>query len=156
MTSPKGPGRPTDFSEEMATAVCEWLSSGETLADFCRQEGTPAVRTVSDWTQAHAQFSADFARARKDGFDAIAARARRTARGDDPDKGGDSTGDVQRDKLIIDTDMKLLAKWDHKRYGDRIQQEHSGRIEYANLSEEEIDARLEALMAKHGPVDPTA
>jgi hypothetical protein len=45
----------------------------------------------------------------------IAARTRETARGF-----GDSSGDVQRDKLIIETDLKLLAKWDPKRYGDRL------------------------------------
>lgn len=64
---------------------------------------------------AHPAFSADIARARLDGFDAIARRARLTARGK-----GDSSGDVQRDKLIVETDLKLLAKWDPKRYGDRI------------------------------------
>ena len=64
---------------------------------------------------AHPAFSADIARGRLDGFDAIARRARLTTRGK-----GDSSGDVQRDKLIVETDLKLLAKWDPKRYGDKI------------------------------------
>jgi hypothetical protein len=42
-----------------------------------------------------------------------------TARGKDAQDGGDSSGDVQRDKLIVDTDLKLLAKWDPRRYGER-------------------------------------
>jgi hypothetical protein len=66
------------------------------------------------------EVSAAIARARVIGHDAIAARARQTARGKTDDEGGDSTGDVQRDKLIIETDLKLLAKWDPKRYGDLI------------------------------------
>lgn len=61
------------------------------------------------------EFSAAIAHARLEGFDAIARRIRATARGR-----GDSTQDIQRDKLIVETDLKLLAKWDPKRYGDRL------------------------------------
>lgn len=66
----------------------------------------------------------DIARARDIGFDAIAARTRDVARGTDG-----STGDVQRDKLIIETDLKLLAKWSRK-YGERsnIEINHSGTV----------------------------
>lgn len=64
---------------------------------------------------ARPEFSSAIARSRLEGFDAIARRARQTARGR-----GDSTQDVQRDKLIVETDLKLLAKWDPKRYGDRL------------------------------------
>ena len=32
----------------------------------------------------------------------------------------DSMTCVQRDKLASETDLKLLAKWDPKRYGDRM------------------------------------
>ena len=28
---------------------------------------------------------------------------------------------MQRDKLIIDTDLKLLAKWSPRLYGDKVQ-----------------------------------
>lgn len=113
-------GRPSTFTDELAAEVIERLSGGETLADICRDEHMPAVRTVSHWKKANSAFSADFARARDDGHDAIAARARKTARGKTADEGGDSSGDVQRDKLIIDTDLKLLAKWNPKRYGEKV------------------------------------
>ena len=33
---------------------------------------------------------------------------------------GFSSGDVARDKLIIETDLKLLAKWHAKKYGDKL------------------------------------
>ena len=38
---------------------------------------------------------------------------------------------VQRSKLRIETRLKLLAKWDPKRYGERQQVEHSGSIDSA-------------------------
>jgi hypothetical protein len=84
-----------------------------------------------------AEVSRVIARAREDGAQAIAFRARQTARGKKAEDGGDSTGDVQRDKLIIETDLKLLSKWD-KRYADRVTHagdpeapiglEHSGTV----------------------------
>jgi hypothetical protein len=88
----------------------------------------PAVRTVSDWKAAHETFSADFARARDEGFDALAVQCLEIA----DDKSNDvklvgaddrevcDTEFVQRAKLRIDTRLKLLAKWDPKRYGDKV------------------------------------
>lgn len=116
----KSAGRPTDFTEEKAEAICARLSKGEPLAVICRDEGMPTDRTVRNWREANAEFSSAIGRAREAGFDAIAYRARETARGKTEGEGGDSSGDVQRDKLIIETDLKLLAKWDPKRYGDKL------------------------------------
>jgi len=109
--------RPSSYTEEVLNVICDRLSEGEPLAVICRDEGMPATRTVRDW-MVHDQYgthvSAAIACAREVGFDKIAYDARLTAR-----KKGDSTDDVQRDKLIIDTDLKLLSKWDPKRYGKR-------------------------------------
>lgn len=122
-------GRTSTYTDSIADEICIRLSEGEPLAEICRDAHMPAVRTVSDWKEANESFSANFARAREEGFDAIAARVRRTARGKKAEEGGDSSGDVLRDKLIIDTDLKLLAKWDYKRYGDRINADHTSNGE---------------------------
>lgn len=45
------------------------------------------------------------------GHDRIALRTRKTARGKKAAEGGDSTGNVERDKVIIATDLKLLEYW---------------------------------------------
>lgn len=119
-------GRPTAFKAEIVKEISDRMSEGEPLAQICRDDGMPAYRTVKDWMDGVVdsvpsdEVSAAIARARLLGHDAIAARARQTARGKSEDEGGDSTGDVQRDKLIIETDLKLLAKWDPKRYGDLL------------------------------------
>jgi hypothetical protein len=80
---------------------------------------------VRQWRALNPPFEAAFARAREDGADAIAANARKVARGET----GHSTGDVQRDRLIVETDLKLLAKWDPKRYGDKLQVDADVRME---------------------------
>ncbi len=107
-------GRPSLCTPAMMDAICERIAEGETLAQICRDQGMPAMSAVNNWRRENAAFDGNFARAREAGHDVIASRARETARGL-----GDSTSDVQRDKLIIDTDLKLLAKWD-KRYSDRV------------------------------------
>ena len=103
------------------------LATGEPMAVICRSDGFPDRSTVHRWGDDDAEFAQHIARAREDGFDAIANRTRATARGMAADRDGDSTGDVQRDKLIIETDLKLLAKWDPKRYGDKLQAELTGK-----------------------------
>ena len=119
-------GRPSDYTPELAALICERLSRGEPLAAICRDENMPATRTVSDWKAAHETFSAAFARAREAGFDAIALEAL--------DIADDASNDfelhdgeprlraehVQRSKLRVETRLKLLAKWDPKRYGDKV------------------------------------
>ncbi len=122
--------RTTDYTQEVADAICARLSAGEPLAQICRDDGMPAVRTVSDWKKANDAFSADFARAREDGFDQIAADCLDIA--DTPLEGVETTtkpggekevrtGDMLgHRKLQIETRLKLLAKWDPKRYGEKL------------------------------------
>lgn len=128
-------GRPSKFTHELAAEICERLSDGEPLAQICRDEHMPCVRTVDFWREKDAEFFSAIARARARGFDAIAADTLRIA--DTPEEGvetieteegttvkrGDMLG---HRKLQIDTRLKLLAKWDPKRYGDKITQEHTG------------------------------
>lgn len=118
--APGKPGRPSKYSEALLESICERLSKGEPLAAICRDEGMPHDSTVRDWMEARPEVSLAIARAREAGYDAIAIRTRMTARGKGEEAGGDSSGDVQRDKLIIETDLKLLAKWS-PRYGDKVQ-----------------------------------
>lgn len=138
MTKPKQPkktGRPSSFSQEIADEICERLAKGEPLTEICLDEHMPAWRTVYDWEKSQPQLSAAIAHARDHGHDAIAARTRQTARGKIEEEGGDSSGDVQRDKLIVETDLKLLAKWD-PRYRDKQEIEHKVNEELAGWLEQ--------------------
>lgn len=114
-------GRPSKHTPALADEIVQRLSKGEPLAAICRDDHMPCPSVVWEWRAKDTAFSDAIARARDTGFDVIAARTRQTARGKTEAAGGDSSGDVQRDKLIIDTDLKLLAKWDPKRYGDKVQ-----------------------------------
>lgn len=112
--------RPTKRTPEVLQAIGERLGQGEPLTVICRDLGL-SDRTVRDWMEQDQEVSAAIARAREEGEQAIAHRMRKTARGKTAEEGGDSTGDVQRDKLIIETDLKLLAKFNPRRWGDKLQ-----------------------------------
>lgn len=124
-------GRPSTYTPEAAAEIIQRLSAGEPLATICKDDHMPAVRTVSDWKMAHDDFSANFARARDEGHDAIAAECKTIA--DTPMVGErtemDANGKVERiikedmlghRKLQIETRLKLLAKWDPRRYGEKV------------------------------------
>ena len=96
---------------ELEAEIVARLSKGEPMAVICRDEHTPSVTTVWNWEQADPAFAESIARARAEGFDAIAAECL--------DIANSKEGEVQRDKLRVDTRLKLLAKWDPRRYGDR-------------------------------------
>jgi hypothetical protein len=104
-------GRPSKFTDEIAAEICERIGNGEPLAQICRDEGMPPLRTVYGWQAEREDFSASIARAREAGFDHIAADGLRIV--DDIDE------DPASRRVRADYRLKLLAKWDPKRYGDR-------------------------------------
>jgi hypothetical protein len=122
-------GRPSKKSSEVVAEIGRRLGQGEPLTAICVDLGV-CDDTVRNWMEGDEEVSRAIARAREEGEQALAFRARQTARGKGPDAGGDSTGDVQRDKLIIDTDMKLLAKFNPRRWGDKIDHNHAGSVTY--------------------------
>lgn len=136
------------YTCELADEVVEWISAGKPLMGYCRQPGKPGQSTVHDWRKAHPDFDERYLKAKDEGYDEIANRTRMTARGKGEDDGGDSTGDVQRDKLIIDTDLKLLAKWDPRRYGDRLQLANDPDLPLTKIDDKALDERIAELMAK--------
>lgn len=111
---------------ELETAFVEGIGDGIPLRQLCRIHGV-GKSTVYVWMEEDADFAGRIAQARVKGFDAIAEEALEIA--DDGTNDWVKRGDkgaaydaehVQRSKLRVETRLKLLAKWDPKRYGDRI------------------------------------
>jgi hypothetical protein len=138
-------GRPTTYTPAIAQEICNKLADGVPLAEICRGDDMPHPSTVWRWAKTNEALSQAIAAAREDGEERITADIRRTARGDE----GYSTGDVQRDKLIIDTDLKLLAKWNPKKYGEKLQQEITGKdgAPLIPVTKEQRDAAVAAALA---------
>lgn len=140
--------RPSSYTDAAADEIIGRLSKGEPLAVICRDNHLVCDDTVRNWADADEEFAKRYARARRAGFDAIALRARLTMRGKTEAEGGESTADVHRDKAIVDLDLKLLSKWDPKRYGDAVQVKHAdadgGKL--PEINETDAAARIAALL----------
>lgn len=109
------------------------------------------------WCRADSALDIAHAHARDDGFDAIAADCLVIADDGSLDFIPKTTEDgevsfgvdrdhISRSKLRVETRLKLLAKWDPKRYGERLELEHNGSIN--QMPAEQLDARITALLAK--------
>lgn len=110
-------GRPytQDERNNFLQQVIEGLEQGVPLAVTCREINVSSD-AIYDWEAADESIKRRIARARKLGHDTIAWRARKVAAGEE----NVSSGDVQRDRLMIETDLKLLAKWSPRDYGDKV------------------------------------
>lgn len=118
-------GRPTEKNQERIQAVIEGLSKGKPLTHICAEIGV-CDDTVRNWADNDEQLFRDIARARDRGFDAIALEALSIADDRKNDTILDDDGHelcnkewIARAKLRVETRLKLLAKWDPKRYGDK-------------------------------------
>ena len=111
------------------------------MVSICKDEDMPSDRTVERWINSNPEVSSVIAHARETGFDAIALDCLEisdNSRNDYIDKladDGDEQAErarvngehIQRSKLRVDTRLKLLAKWDPKRYGDKMDLNHGGQ-----------------------------
>ena len=124
-------GRPSPYADrrsEIMGSVCEQIAKGVTMADICRQAGMPDRQTIYDWSVADADFALRIARARDEGADVIAEQSLAIVDAP-PERGPDGkidAGSVAHAKLRAEHRLKLLAKWSPKKYGDKIQAEHTG------------------------------
>lgn len=93
--------------------VAELEKGGVPLNVILREMDPPLSRwTLKEWRKADALIGRRIDDAFETGGDAFAVRMRKTAQGKKPAQGGDSTGSVDRDKLVLWLDEKLLARWD--------------------------------------------
>lgn len=134
---PRKPGRPSKYSEAILAEICARLSVGEPLAAICRDEGMPSVTTVWTWGEDMDHVSESIARAREQGHDYLAAECLEIANTPmegittkTTDKGVEVTREdmLGHRKLQIDTRLKLLAKWNPKKYGDKLEVDNKGEI----------------------------
>lgn len=78
----------------------------------------PSRQTIYYWLLQQPEFVAMYDRAKQDSADALVEEIQDIA--DNPD------GDVQRDKLRIDSRKWIASKLKNKKYGEKIQNEHTG------------------------------
>ena len=112
-------GRPTVYTEEAATEICERLSAGESLRAICRDIDMPES-TVRRWAidDAGPGFSARYAYCRSIGLDCIAESLMEIA--------DDKEDDPNSRRIRVDVRKWFLSKLRPDKYGDKTALEHSG------------------------------
>jgi hypothetical protein len=148
-------GRPSEFSQETADAICERIADGESLRSICLNRDMPNKATVFRWLAKHADFCDQYARARQVQADALFDEILDIAdnggndwmerKGDDGvSLGWRENGEaLRRSALRVDARKWMAGKLQPKKYGDKFLHDHTHTIDI-----DEARARFAEIMAK--------
>lgn len=149
------------FTPALFTTICNRISAGESLRQVCRDPEMPHKSTVLRWLRDKPELRDQYAAARDDLMEYWASDIIEIADDGSLDtipglnKYGDEVmvanhANVQRDRLRIDARKWLLSKLAPRKYGDRMEVEHSGevahRVDVTALSAREKMRRLALFM----------
>jgi hypothetical protein len=138
--------RPSSFNEAIAGEICRRIADGESLRQICAGEDFPDRSTVFRWLAdpANSAFRDQYALARENSADADDDDIRDIAKRVEEGK-----LDPQAARVAIDAKKWSAGKRKPKVYGDAQTVRHTGAdggpVQFANMTEAEIDARLAAL-----------
>lgn len=121
MATKKPTNRPTKYTEALVAEICDRISEGTPLREICREADKPSWVTIYNWIARDDELALRFSRARELGTDAIAEDAMAIL-DEVPERiegGKMDSAFVQWQKNRVELRLKLLAKWNPKRYGDK-------------------------------------
>ena len=142
-------GRPSSYSQETASKICDLLAEGMLLKDIAKLPNMPGPSTVYSWLHKQPEFMDMYARARETQMDGMVEECLAIA--------DEFDADPQRARLRVDTRKWIMSKLAAKRFGDRVQQVHTGAdggaVKVEQISPlEEIEDRLKRLSERSEPV----
>ncbi len=150
---------PDDIAAHKAT-ICERIAGGESLRQILEADGMPASSTVFMWLADDSTFSEQYARAREAQADAVFDDILSIAddgtndwmerkNSDGQNIGWQENGEaLRRSQLRIDARKWMAGKLKPKKYGDKLDINHSGSVEM--LSEGQLESRIAILLGKAG------
>lgn len=122
---------------ETRDRILERIADGEALAAICREDGMPHISTVFDWLSAEPDFADRYARAREQQADKLADEivsiadevsvTSKSLPGGMEEIALDAVA-VARNRLRIDARKWVASKLKPKKYGDKIEHEHGGKV----------------------------
>ncbi|HXA85760.1 MAG TPA: hypothetical protein VNZ47_11825 [Candidatus Dormibacteraeota bacterium] len=151
--TPRLKGRPSKYTPELATTICERMAKGESLRGICREDEMPDTTTILRWLDGNEDFRLQYTRAREAQADFYAEEIVEIS--DDgandwmvrngkvgEDSGYELNGEhVQRSRLRVDARKWFASKVAPKKYGDKQQVEHSGNVTLETLVTEAAKKR---------------
>jgi hypothetical protein len=125
--SPKPPGPPTTFTQQIADLICEALAEGHSLRSICAADDMPSKSTVFKWLSEQPAFSDQYARAREAQADCLFDDILEIADDGRNDKYADDNGHtrtdydvIARSKLRVDARKWMAAKLRPRVYGEKL------------------------------------
>jgi len=156
-------GRPTDYSPELAARICAEIANGKSMRTICKSDDMPCMATVFKWLGIHPEFVEQYTQAKQEQAEAMIEDMLDIADNEASNplivdglplkidgeivKITDGPS-VNHARLRVDTRKWIASKLKPKKYGERITQEHEGKIDLSGLSDEQLDERIKALL--HG------
>jgi len=140
--------------ESILTGIFKRVSEGEAVRNILAEKDQIDRDTFYRWLDDDEPKSKQYARAMADRNETLFEDMLKIAddqSGDLIDPDGEkkpNNTNVNRAKLMIDTRKWMLGKLDSKKYGDKIQNEHSGGIQtddVSGLSTDELVQRAQAI-----------
>lgn len=115
-------GKSKDEIQTIAQEVFKQMREGKSAFQACKFAGIPQS-TFNSWLNSDPELVAEYARAREDLHEHIAAEI--VAIADQPvgstESGATDTGAVQKQRLQVDTRKWLLSKLAPKKWGDKLE-----------------------------------
>lgn len=115
------------YGDETRHQILELLKTGMTLRQVCRMEGMPTETLVRKWAFEDADFSSQYALARRIGYESMADEVLEIAddgSNDWMEREGKKVVDTEalgRSRLRVDTRKWLLSKALPKVYGEKLE-----------------------------------
>lgn len=154
----------TEFSQEVADAICERLSDGKSLRSICADDTMPSKTSVFRWLADNATFRDQYARARELQAETLVDEI--------VDISDDSTNDyitktntdgstyeqlnsehIQRARLRVDSRKWLAGKLKPKVYGEKSSVEVTGKDGSPLLDAERFTRAITGLATRGGTTE---
>jgi hypothetical protein len=137
-------GRPSEFTQAMADAICEQLIDGESLRSICKRNGMPVVSTVCKWLNQQPEFAKQYARARELQADTLADEILHIS--NTPKKGKQRTTKptgvevterdmIEHRRLQVDARKWYASKLAPRKYGEFVKAEVTATLSLAQIIE---------------------
>jgi hypothetical protein len=138
------------FTQELAEFICAEMAKGLSLRSICKADGMPAESTVRLWAVSDIGpgFAAQYARAREAQVEALGDDLLEIADDGRNDIGFTEDGvpivnhdHIARSRLRVDSRKWLMSKIAPKRYGDKVELEHAGKIQVEAVQRSIVDPK---------------
>lgn len=128
------------YTDEIAAEICSRVISGRSLDSIGEDQDMPSVSCIYSWLRKYPLFEAEYARARDIRSDRLGNEIIRIA---------DTEPDPQKARNMIDARKWVAARMTPRKWGDRVEVEHSGTVNHAPV----INVNVVAAKQEPIPID---